>query len=477
MRSCVLLLVAALGHARAAGPVFKQEAAEEMRVEHRTSIRGGETVHDYTKLEVEARLLDMLEDPGVVVKDRVLVEHKDSRQQDWAEVAAAPSLRGGVYRWTIADTVPCRDHSVRLTVFGEDGSRNTFYYPHTIVAPRLADIAGSGYRPATPGPVQQGVQGDGSMVLSWAEAACAASYEVIYSPTIGPGDTRSVEVEGTEVTLTGLASCQEYEVSVTAVLGGQYSEDEAKLTFLTLPEAGVAARLEPVVEAGTEDALVRWRGSERLSCVPAYTARLCREDTAECGATVSLDRDDSLQYMEFSAAPGSLAMCSPYTLTIQPVHPEASLEPKLVTFRTRSPPRASLEAALAPVSASLGADQMVTVSWAGVACGEQYSLYRRHPAPEPWTSLATTEATQLQVAAESCSEYIYAVTVTVDGEESGKVEAAGSIVTEVNTEELPVMIVEEKANGSMTFVLKTGEVNTMCEVSFDTIQFPNFSRC
>ena len=69
------------------------------------------------------------------------------------------------------------------------------------------------------------------------------------------------------------------------------------------------------------------------------------------------------------------------------------------------------------------------------------------------------------------------MTVTVDGEESGKVEAAGSIVTEVNTEELPVMIVEEKANGSMTFVLKTGEVNTMCEVSFDTIQFPNFTTC
>ena len=60
------------------------------------------------------------------------------------------------------------------------------------------------------------------------------------------------------MTLPGLASCQEYEVSVTAVLGGQYSEDEAKLTFLTLPEAGVAARLQPLVEAGTEDALVRW---------------------------------------------------------------------------------------------------------------------------------------------------------------------------------------------------------------------------
>ena len=81
-----------------------------------------------------------------------------------------------------------------------------------------------------------------------------------------------------------------------------------------------------------------------------------------------------------------------------------------------------MEAALAPVSASLGA-----------ACGEQYSLYRRHPASDSWT----TEATQLQVPAESCSEYIYAMTVTVEAEVNG-------------------------------FELKTGEVNTMCEVSFDT---------
>ena len=76
---------------------------------------------------------------------------------------------------------------------------------------------------------------------------------------------------------------------------------------------------------------------------------------------------------------------------------------------------------------------MVRVGWASVACGEQCSLYRRHPASDSWT----TEATQLQVTAESCSEYIYAVTITVEAE----------------------------ANG---FELKTGEVNTMCEVSFDT---------
>ena len=62
----------------------------------------------------------------------------------------------------------------------------------------------------------------------------------------GAGDTQSMEVEGT---------VQYSTVQYSTV---QYSEDEAKLTFLTLPEAGVAARLQPLVEAGTEDALVRW---------------------------------------------------------------------------------------------------------------------------------------------------------------------------------------------------------------------------
>jgi len=96
-------------------------------------------LHAAREFGLSHKLLDMLEDPSVIDKQRVTVEFK-SAVTDWEEHEAEPSLRGGWYRWTIPDRVPCHDHKVRITVYGEDGSKNTFYYPHTIVAPNMEDI-------------------------------------------------------------------------------------------------------------------------------------------------------------------------------------------------------------------------------------------------------------------------------------------------------------------------------------------------
>jgi len=81
-----------------------------------------------------------------------------------------------------------------------------------------------------------------------------------------------------------------------------------------------------------------------------------------------------------------------------------------------------------------------------------------------WLLLGTTREASYSLKAESCSEYVFAITAVVDDTESEKVMAQEPIVTEVSTEELPLMVVEEKANGSITFVIKSSEVNTMCEV-------------
>ena len=103
-------------------------------------------MYDFTKLDIGAKLL---EDPSVINKQRVTVEF-NSAGTDWEEHEAEPSLRGGWYRWTIPDRVPCHDHKVRITVYGEDESKNTSHYPHTIVAPTVEDIIVSGYRPQMP---------------------------------------------------------------------------------------------------------------------------------------------------------------------------------------------------------------------------------------------------------------------------------------------------------------------------------------
>ena len=362
-------------------------------------------------------------------------------------------------RWTIPDRVPCHDHKVRITVYGEDGSKNTFYYPHTIVAPHMEDIIVSGYRPERPEVVKVGDYEDGRMEVRWDPSHCAGSYDVLYSP-IG-GEVRTVQALESEIVLENLESCQEYEVSVTAILGEEYS-DEAKMTFMTSPDPEVADRLQPVIEAGTDSVHVQWRASERLSCIPSYRVSLCSTDGG-CRQARSLETDNSLQWMEYSSVL-PLTMCTGYTVNIQPVHPTSSVAPHIVQFRTKSQPLEDIEAALAPVTASIDPQRLVTVGWSPVPCSQHYNVYQRSEDAGEWLLIGTTMEASYSLKAESCSEYVFAVTAVVDDEESDKVETAEPIVTEVNTEEVPLMLVEEKANGSITFVIKSSEVNTMCEV-------------
>ena len=137
----------------------------------------------------------------------------------------------------------------------------------------------------------------------------------------------------------------------------------------------------------------------------------------------------------------------------------------IVNFRTLSQPLEDMEELLAPVSAKIDQDMTISVSWSPVPCAEYYNVYQRHEDSDMWENIGTTEQTSFQKIGQSCSKFIYGVAVVVDGVESQKVEYDEAIVTDAKHDELPIMVVEEKANGSMTFTLKSSLVNTMCEVS------------
>ena len=62
---------------------------------------------------------------------------------------------------------------------------------------------------------------------------CAGIYDVLCNP-IGC-EARSAQAVNPEIILENLKSCQEYKVSVTAILGEENS-DEAKMTFMTKPQ-------------------------------------------------------------------------------------------------------------------------------------------------------------------------------------------------------------------------------------------------
>ena len=442
-------------------PEFKSDAADKMTIQHKTNTRRREQIHDYTKLEIEASLMDMLEDGSNIDKDRVLVEYKSAAMSDYKMLESEVQVRGGVYKWTIPDIVPCHDHNVRLSVFGEnDGPMTTFSYPHTIVAPHLKDILATGYRPTAPANIQFGDYSNGQIEVSWTPSHCAETYEVLYVPIIGDNEDKDVVTVNNRIILENLDDCQEYEITVTPRLGEQYGE-EIMETFMTYPSDDVAERLTPDITTETNSVSVKWRGSEKLSCIPRYAVQLC-EHQGQCHGNIDMDRDDSLAFMEFTSP--NLAMCTRYSLSIRPVHDRVFVNPKVVEFKTKSQPLDSIENVLGPVSATIGQDLVVSVTWSPVPCAEIYHVYRRRVDSETWEKVGSTDMTNFQLQGESCSEYIYAVEVVIDGVESIKVESEKSVIAELNNDELPIMIVEEKANGSITLVLKSSELNTMCEV-------------
>ena len=62
---------------------------------------------------------------------------------------------------------------------------------------------------------------------------CAGIYDVLCNP-IGC-EARTAQAVNPEIILENFKSCQEYEVSVTAILDEENS-DEAKMTFMTKPQ-------------------------------------------------------------------------------------------------------------------------------------------------------------------------------------------------------------------------------------------------
>ena len=61
---------------------------------------------------------------------------------------------------------------------------------------------------------------------------------------------------------------------------------------------------------------------------------------------------------------------------------------------------------------------------------------------DQWTQVITTREPSVSINGEACTQFIYAVSVTVDGVESDKVETVEAVVINAMETELPVMIVE-----------------------------------
>ena len=409
---------------------FKENAADLIKVNFKESFRMGKSRIDFTKLEVVAKPLLMVSGFGPIDKGRVTVEIK-SDDEPWKVVEEHPTVRGGVYTWTVPHVAPCKTHTVRLWLHGKDGSQASFQVPEVLEAVDSQAIAESGYQPGKPSDLRI-VERDNSVVLGWSPVHCVDMYDVTYQPVTG-GDTFSRQVFASEepeiVISDGIESCSEYEVKVAAVTGEEYS-DEAVAVFSTKPENTVAERLEPDIKPSLHGVTIMWDTFAKLSCIEKYMVTVCKAEN-DCPESKELIRDNSLQFLQFSSSI-PLELCSNYTVQIEPLFAGLDLMSKVVKFRTSSPVLESSSVIL-DLQVILLTGQVVRLEWRRVQCARQYLLYQKeNTAGEEWESIGATSNNYFEHQGVPCTEYKYGIRVAMDQYETEIVEYKEAVMTQLD---------------------------------------------
>jgi len=461
----VLIISGLVTSVRCATPTYKENAGDFMQVGFKKIVRRGEENKDFSKLEIEARPLLMVDDKEVIDKDDITIEVK-AGDADWEVITKPPSKRGGVYRWTVSNVTPCVEHNVRLWLRTMDGIKTSFTYPKPIPAANIEEIIASGYKPEKPKDVVVSHYSEGDIKVSWTKSECATLYDITYQ-NIADGNTASEQTDtelNSVIISDNIEYCSEYEIRVTAIIGDQYSE-ESIATFSTQPELNAIEKVKPILQSDDNSVIAKWKGFEKLPCITEYLVSVCKEDE-ECLTSEKVKRDDSLQFIEYKS-PKILEECTEYTLNIKPLHSQVEMSSKRLKFRTKALKVENIATLLSLQDSHVDDEQMIALQWTPIKCANHYEVFKKVNIPgENWERIGITEESFIKNKGIPCTEYKYGVKVTIDDHESEivefdeliKVSPAMSLINHLS------LAIEEKANDSVTFVINSGDINNNCKV-------------
>lgn len=461
---CGLLLVQLTASSASAAdcsgpPVFRPDAASLVEAGYKRTVRRGNERIDYKRIDVTWQPFMMVDDAGCLDKTQLGLEVRAGSAAAWVPLDESPlELGGGRYRWSL-DVVPCHDHFIRLSVGGVGGS-GALELPNPVPAAAAEDIIASGFSPEPPRDLTAVAIDEKSVRVSWTPSECADSYDLSFGRLVG-GEKKSRQVtaaEGSTVVITGdgIEPCQDYSLTIAAVIGEDGYSEESTAMFSTPPDSEAANKLDPTVVGDVSSIKATWKSWDALSCVERYEVAVCRGQGGACdvgGDNVqSLTRDNSLTFMEYKTA--GLELCSPYTLAIRPLYPGSSLAPKLVNFRTRAPTAAAVADQLLPVTAVKGGEsgQSVFVAWSAVTCADHYEVFQKISPGGDWEAVGRTSETSLTVNAAPCTAYQYGVKVTVAGVSSDLMEVADPVLTSLDATGpfvVPNLVVEPRPSSAL----------------------------
>ena len=391
-------------------------ASPDFQVKADFKRRGSRT--DFQTIVVEWHPAELVVDKSDVDVSKQIVEVQEEGGE-WRR-AEQVVFRSGRYRGTFT-VVPCKSHSLRFTVVGKDGQEATFEFPGTVGPASEEDIAASRFTPDAPTNIRATALSGNRVEVSWEAAACATTYEVYGSS--GRAEVLSSTTDQTSVVLEGAESCATYDISVTA-LTGQEASEEATVELSTSPGESAGEKLEVNVAVGVNSIEANWDGWRDLSCVESYTVEVCRD--GQCGEEEVVSRNEFGGNSSFTSA--ELEECSDYSLQVKPLFEGQDLDAKVVSFRTLAPGVTGVEEKLGTVTAEAGEGQMVSIKWSPVKCAASYEVYQKqHIEGSEWEVMRSVEEAEVRTQGVPCTEYSYGVRATIDGQQSGLVEATALV--------------------------------------------------
>ena len=363
-------------------------------------------------IEVTWQPANMLTEVDCFDMERTQLLYKTSSGDgEWKTSEATMRSAGRASKWVLKEVKPCLQYEFAIKVNGKGGEESTFFMNSQTVGPATEEqINNSGFVPDQPQGLRA-VVGSTEATLSWDKSDCASSYE-ISNMEVNSQNTSFKSSETNSVQLDGLQHCSNYEVAVSAVLNGEYSDDLVD-NFQTKPRTDAASHLEVLLEPTMDSASVRWDTWKVASCINEYEVTAEAVSAGEAKQTEVVKKTSGLSFV--SHVVSGLESCTDYNLKIQPLYPGMEgLESKMVAFRTLSPGVESIE--VGEVTTESVSSGSMLVSWPEVQCATSFKVFQKKADDYDWVEVAK-DVKENQITVDNlspCTKYSFAVAAVLD---------------------------------------------------------------
>jgi hypothetical protein len=233
---------------------------------------------------------------------------------------------------------------------------------------------------------------------------------------------------------------------------------EAIMTNIDKSVPYVAANL--AIEPSSDGASLTW---DHGKCIKSYTIRACEILDSEemCYEEAVVVERPERHKMTHTVR--NLKACSKHQLEIFPLTDEdTELTAAPRSFMTVSPPASPPQ----QVKVRLNMEtNKVDMSWSRVQCALGYRIHQNLGNSDTETKWDSEGLSVSLESPEPCVTYSYGVSAIVGGQESETTEMQEvPVPPRVGLSEHPILVIQEKVNGSVTFVINNADKNLRCKV-------------